>query len=125
MVGILFFLLVVLVSLIVNHVSRSTLRRRGVRVQATCVSHAPGAKGKTKVQMEFVDAHGATVRKELGVHFSDPVPIAIGAMTDIVYDPEGRTSPLFAVDAYAGKWAPLLIGIVSVLATLAALSLFL
>ncbi|MBE8475985.1 hypothetical protein [Streptomyces justiciae] len=46
-------------------------------------------------------------------------------MTDIVYDPEGRTSPLFAVDAYAGKWAPLLIGIVSVLATLAALSLFL
>lgn len=85
----------------------------------------PGAKGKTKVQMEFVDAHGATVRKELGVHFSDPVPIAIGAMADIMYDPEGRTSPLFAVDAYAGKWAPLLIGIVSVLATLAALSLFL
>ncbi|MET9388748.1 hypothetical protein ABZY09_49385 [Streptomyces sp. NPDC002928] len=72
--------------------------------------------------MEFVDAHGVTVWKELGVYYSKP-PIAIGAATEIVYDPEGHKEIRFAADAYAGKWAPLLIGIVSVLTILAVLAL--
>ncbi|WP_225835520.1 hypothetical protein [Streptomyces sp. NK08204] len=122
--GALFFLLVVLAALITNHVSRSTLRRRGVCVTATCVDRTLGSGGKYAIQMEFLDVHGSLVRRELGIYYSKP-PIALGAVADIVYDPENRTSPRFAVDVQSGKWAPVLIGVVSLLVVLVALSLFL
>ncbi|MFJ4950229.1 hypothetical protein [Streptomyces sp. NPDC088760] len=123
MIGILVFLLVILTSLIVNHVTRSTLRRRGVQVRATCVNQVRGSDGKYRIHMEYVDTDGATVRKVLGTIYKAP-PVSLYAETDIVYDPEGRRAPLFSVDAYGGKWAPVWIAVVGTLTVLTTLALF-
>ncbi|MFF7859049.1 DUF3592 domain-containing protein [Streptomyces sp. NPDC007904] len=123
MIGILVFLLVVLTALIVNYAARSTLRRRGVQARATCVDQVRGSDGKYRVHMEYVDAGGATVRKVLGTIYKAP-PLSPGAESDIVYDPEGCKAPLFSVDAYGGKWAPVWIAVVSTLTVLTTLMLF-
>jgi hypothetical protein len=121
-IGILVFLLVVLTSLIINHVTRSTLRRRGVQVRATCVDQVQHSDGKYRVHVAYVDSDGAEVRKVLGTIYKAP-PLPLGTETDIVYDPEDRKAPLFSVDAYSGKWAPVWIAVVSTLTVLTVLAL--
>ncbi|MFF0381702.1 DUF3592 domain-containing protein [Streptomyces sp. NPDC004286] len=123
MVGILIFLTVVLGSLVTNHVSRSALRRRGVHARATCVRHEKCSNDKFRIHLEIPDPTGVMVRRELSGYFGTP-PLGLGATADIVYDPEKPGNVMFAVDAQAGKWAPILIGVVSVLTTLAALATF-
>lgn len=113
MLGIFIFLSIVLVSLVTNHVSRSALRRRGVRVQAVCVQHVKEGNDKVGLLMEHVGPDGVSVRPTVG-YFDNP-PLRLGDAADIVYDPSNLKGARFVNDAEAGKWAPVLIGVVSLL----------
>jgi hypothetical protein len=114
MLGILVFLCIVLVSLVVNHISRRALRRRGIRARAVCVGHAKeGTIDKVGLLMECVGPDGVPVRPTVG-YFTNP-PLRIGDAVDIVYDPSNLKGARFVNDAGSGKWAPVLIAVVSVL----------
>lgn len=63
--------------------------------------------------MECVGPDGTPVRPTVG-YFTSP-PLRIGDAVDIVYDPSNLKGARFANDADSGKWAPVLIAVVSVL----------
>ncbi|MEU5891741.1 hypothetical protein ABZ835_33625 [Streptomyces sp. NPDC047461] len=114
MLGILIFLCIVLVVLVVNHISRITLRKKGIGARAVCVAHVKeGTSDKVGLLMECVGPDGVPVRPTVG-YFTSP-PLLIGDAVDIVYDPSNLKGAQFANNAESGKWAPALIAMVSVL----------
>ncbi|MDX3694057.1 hypothetical protein PV726_27720 [Streptomyces europaeiscabiei] len=114
MLGILIFLCIVLVILVVNHMSRISLRKKGVRARAVCVAHVKeGTSDKVGLLMECAGPDGVPVRPTVG-YFASP-PLLVGDAVDIVYDPDNPKGAQFAGDAESGKWAPALIAVVSVL----------
>ncbi|TPQ18297.1 hypothetical protein [Streptomyces sporangiiformans] len=121
MLGILIFLCIVLLSLVVNHVSRNSLKKRGVRVRAVCVDHVK-VGGKVGLLMECTGPDGVPVRPTVG-YFSHP-PLRVGEAADIVYVPANLQGARFANAADSGKWAPVFIAVVSVLVVVTGLLTF-
>ncbi|MPY64758.1 hypothetical protein [Streptomyces spongiae] len=122
MLGILIFLCFVLVTLLVNHVSRSSLRKRGIRARAVCVDHVKWGNDKVGLLMECVGPDGAPVRPTVG-YYSSP-PLRVGDSADIVYNPKNLKGAKFLNAAESGRWAPVLIGVVSVLVIVTAMITF-